>query len=232
MDGTSSASSVLPREVPPVVVPEKRGNSLVEVMILVGVSVVAVAAIGFAAYFYMQWREAQSNLDGKIAAAEAIAREDQQRKAEENFAEREKEPNRRFTGPDDYGSLSFMFPRTWSVYVAKDASKGGDFEAYLNPGQVNEVGQSTINALRVTIINRPVDTVRTTYDGQVRNGKLTQSVFANETITGDKYIGELAPSITGIMVMFKVNDKTAIVRTDAMIFEEDFNRIVQGMTLN
>jgi hypothetical protein len=213
-------------------VPEKKKMSIIEIIILVVVSLIAVTGISFAVYFYIQWDEAQSNVDGKIAEAEAIAREDQQRIAEANFAEREKEPNRRFTGPADYGSLSFMFPRTWSVYVARDASRGGDFEAFLNPGQVNEVGVNTINALRVSIINQPIEIVRMQYDSMVLSGQLTQSVFQNETITGDVFRGEFNPSISGIMVMFKVNDKTAILRTDAMIFEEDFNRVIRGITIN
>jgi len=212
--------------------PMEKKNSIVEIIILVVVSLVAVIAIGFATYFYLQWGEAQTNIDGKIAEAEAIAREDQQRIAEENFAEREKEPNRVFTGPADYGSLSFMFPRTWSVYVAKDASRGGDFEAFFNPGQVNAVAADTINALRMSIINRPIDTVRTTYDGLVKSGKLSQSVFQMGSITGDRYEGEFSTNITGIMIMFKVNDKTAILRTDAMIFSSDFERLIETVTIN
>jgi len=215
---------------PQPVLEEKRKNPLVEIIILVAVSLVAVSAIGLCVYFYLQWSEAQRNVDGKIAEQVAIARDDERRTLEEVFAEREKEPNRVFTGPADYGSVSFMFPRTWSVYVAKDASRGGDFEAFFNPGQVNAVGNDTINALRMQIVNRPIDTVRTTYDNLVRNGRLTQSVFQIDSITGDRYEGEFSPNIVGIMVMFKVYDKTAILRTDAMIFRDDFEKLIETLT--
>ena len=212
---------------------KKRTSSIIETVVLVVVSLIAATAIVFAVYFYLQWNEAQTNVDGKIAEAEAIAREDQQRIAEENFAEREKQPNLQFTGPSDYGSLNFKYPRTWSVYVAKDASQGGDFEAYFNPGQVNAVGTSTINALRFSIINQSIDTVRTQYDSLVKSGKLTHSVIKVGTIEAvDRYEGEFNADITGMMIMFKIPNypQTAVLRADAMIFQTDFDALIQTIT--
>ncbi|MCL1840063.1 hypothetical protein FWF89_03700 [Candidatus Saccharibacteria bacterium] len=233
----AAGAATMPQPMMPVdamAIPEpKRGKgSIIEIIILILVSLIAVAAAGFAVYFYLQWDESRTNVEGQIAEAVAIARADERQIAEEIFAEREKEPNRRFTGPADYGSLSFMFPRTWSVYIARDASIGGDFEAYLHPGEVSEVGQSTINALRVSIINQPIDTVRMMYDAMATTGQLKQSVFQNATITGDRFEGEFNQDITGIMIMFKINDKTAILRTDAMIFRNDFDKLIQTITLN
>jgi len=206
--------------------------SIGELLIMIVASLLAVAGISFAVYFYFQWDEAQTNVDGKIAEAEAIAREDERRIAEEVFAEREKEPNVRFTGPADYGSLSFMFPRTWSVFVEKNAIGGGDFKAYMHPRQVEPIGDYTINALRVSIIDRSIDVVRKEYDALVKSGKLRPSVFKNETISGDRFEGEFNKSIVGIMIMFKINDKTAILRTDAMLFRDDFDKLIQTITLN
>jgi hypothetical protein len=217
---------------PQPLMPEKKRSSVAEIVILVVVSLIAVTAIGLAVYFYVQWREAQTNIDGKVAEAVEIARGDERRMADEFWAEEIKKPFLEFTGPADYGSLSFMFPRTWSVYVAKDASRGGDFEAYFNPGQVNAVGAETINALRMTIINRPIDSVRTTYDNLVKSGKLSQSVFQMGSITGDRYEGEFSTNITGMMIMLKINDKTAILRTDAMIFKGDFERLIETVSLS
>jgi len=230
--GTVVASQPLPTAMPMMAPVEKKKSSILEIIILVIVSLVAVAGIGLAVYFYLQWDESRTNVDGQIAEAVAVAREDQQRMAEENFAQREKEPFLEFLGPTDYGSLSFKFSRTWSVYVAKDASQGGDFEAYFNPGRVNAVGPNTINALRVTIVNQPFETVQTTYDNLVKSGKLTQSVFQLGAITGSRYEGEFNANITGIMVMFKIPNypQTAILRADAMGFRVDFDKLIQTIT--
>lgn len=228
--GGVSAVEAAPSSVP--LPPKKSNATLIETIILVVVSLIAVTAIVFAVMYYTRWDEAQTNLDGKIAAAEAIAREEQQSIDEANFAEREKQPNLQFTGPSDYGSLSFMYPRTWSVYVAKDASKSGDFEAYFNPVQVNAVGSSTINALRMIIYDRSIENVRTSYDNLVKSGKLTTKVFSVGDKTGDWYEGAFNNDITGAMVMFKINDKTAVIRTDANIFRSDFDALVQTITFN
>ena len=214
------------------VVGEKKRGALVEIVILVGVSLVAVAGIAFAVYFYLQWDEVRTNVDGRIAEETAIAREDERRIAEDVFAEREKRPFLEFAGPSDYGTLSFMYPRTWSVFVEKDARNGGDFVAYFNPVQVNPVGQATINALRLTIHDRPIETVRTTYDNLVRSGKLTMSVFRVGDRTGDRYDGAFNNDIVGSMVMLKINDKTAILRTDAEIFRDDFEVLIQTIRFN
>ena len=73
--------------------------------------------------------------------AVAEAKKEQATLDEDKFAQREKEPNRQFVGPDDYGRLTFDYPKTWSVYVARDTSRGGTYEAYLNPITVPPVCQ-------------------------------------------------------------------------------------------
>lgn len=200
--------------------------SLIETIVLIVVCIIAAAAIVFAVIFFLQYDESKTNVDGKINAAVATAVEEQKSIDESNFAEREKLPNSEFVGPSDYGSLSFMYPKTWSIYVSRDASNGGDFEAYFNPIQVNQISESTINALRVYIYDRPIDQVRTQYDSLVRNGSLTSSVYTVGDITGTKYEGAFSPNITGIALMIKINDKTAIIRTDAEIFRKDFETLI------
>jgi hypothetical protein len=48
-------------------------------------------------------------------------------KPEYVILEREKYPYKTFSGPEDYGKLTFEYPKTWSVYIAAAANKGGDF---------------------------------------------------------------------------------------------------------
>jgi hypothetical protein len=207
-------------------------GTIIETIVLIAVCLVAAVAIVLAVVFYLQWDEAQTNVDGKVDAAVATAAEEQKSIDEANFAEREKLPNNEFVGPSDYGSLSFMYPKTWSIYVAKDASTGGDFEAYFNPVQVNPISEKTINALRVYIYDRPIDQVRTQYDALVRNGSLTSSVYTVGDITGTKYEGAFSQDITGIAVMIKINDKTAVIRTDAEIFRKDFETLISTIRKN
>ena len=207
-------------------------GTIIETIILIAVCLVAAAAIVFAVIFFLRWNEAESNIDGKISAAVASAVEEQRAADEANFAEREKLPNLEFVGPADYGSVSFMYPRTWSIFVNRDASDGGDFEAFFNPVQVNPVSENTINALRFSILNRPIDQVHAQYDALVRNGDLTSRVYTVGGITGTLYEGAFNPFITGIALVMKINDKTAIIRTDAEIFRQDFTKLITTIRAN
>ena len=159
--------------------PEKKKDisGLVKTIVIIIVSLIAVTFIGLFIWMYMQYDEAQSDLDGKLAIAAAEARDEQATKDEEEFREREKYPYKTFSGPADYGQLTFEYPKTWSVYVAADASSGGDFNAYFNPIQVDAVGKDTINALRVTIRNKGFDDVVEEYQKAMDNYSCSSDII-------------------------------------------------------
>ena len=78
-------------------------------------------------------------------------------------------------GPEDYGRLTFQYPKNWSVYVDKDVTKGGTYSAYLNPVTVPPVSSSQQYALRVTIEEKDYDKVLASYDASVKKGDLSSS---------------------------------------------------------
>lgn len=213
---------------------QKPKSSIVETIVLISVCVLAAIAIVLAVIFFLQWNEAKSNVDGKVDAAVATLEEEIISAEEAKCAEREALPNNEFTGPSDYGSLNFMYPKTWSIYIAKDASSGGDFDAYFNPGGVNPVSDDTINALRFHIYNKPFDEVISSYANLVKRGSLTSSTCAiiDSTTACNRYEGAFTKNITGIAVLIKVNDKTALLRTDSTNFKADFDKLVATITIN
>ena len=113
--------------------PKKDIAGLVKTVVIVIVSLIAVTFIGLFIWMFVQYNDVQTDVDGQIAAAVAVAKDEQAMEDEAEFLEREKYPYKTFSGPTDYGQLTFEYPKTWSVYVAKDAANGGDFEAYFNP---------------------------------------------------------------------------------------------------
>ena len=125
----------------------------------IGLIILVLGAGSLAIWAYVNYTEAKTDIDGKVAAAVAEAKRAQAEEDEAKFAEREKEPRREFIGPDDYGRLSFTYPKTWSVYVAKDARKGGDYEAFLHPIQVPSLEQQATQqvALRLQIVDKDYD---------------------------------------------------------------------------
>ncbi|HEY1085192.1 MAG TPA: hypothetical protein VGE34_00515 [Candidatus Saccharimonadales bacterium] len=212
---------------------QEQGNvsgSLIAV-ILLAIGLVAVA--GLSIWLYVQYSDQKNNVDAKVQAAEAEAVKDTQEKDEAKFAEREKEPNADFIGPDDYGRLTFKYPKTWSVYVAKDVTRGGNFEAYLNPKTVPPVGEASQRfALRVVIQNQEYDRVIATYDGQVKKGDLKSSTVSANGVSGTRLDGSFSKDIRGAVVMFKLRDKTISVFTDADTFKPDFEKIIQTIEFN
>ena len=216
--------------------PEKKDTEdLIKIIIIIIVSLVAITFIGLFIWMNIEYTEARSDVDGQIAVAVAAARDEQSQKDEAEFLEREKYPYRTFSGPVDYGQLTFEYPKTWSVYVAADAATGGDYNAYLNPIQVEAVGKDTINALRVTIRDKSFDDVTSEYQRFLERDKSELSVesITISGFTANRYTGKIPNTeLNGYIVIFKIRDKTAIVQTDSVLFREDFDKLINTITFN
>ena len=202
-------------------------------LILIAVlSVLFLIAGSLAIWAYVNYNEQKTNVDGKIDLAVAEARKDQAEIEAEKFAEREKEPNRQFVGPDDYGRLTFDYPKTWSVYVAKDISEGGTYQAFLNPVTVPPVSDKQQFSLRVSIEQTDYDQVLKTYDARIKKGDLRSGGFSANGHNGIRFDGNFSKDIRGSAVVMKLRDKTVTVRTDADTFKPDFDKLIQTINFN
>lgn len=205
-------------------------RNLIETIILVAACLIAVTFIGLFIWKYLEWDNIKTDVDGQIDAAVAMAVSENTTKLENEFLEREQYPYKTFSGPADYGSVSFEFPKTWNTYIALDAVNGGNFEAYLNPGEVQPVSQQTINALRVQILNQTFENTARTYDGLVQNSQLTVTTRAIGNTVANVYVGVLPSGLHGIVTIFKVRDKTVLLQTDAELFAEEYYRLLDTVT--
>ena len=217
------------------VMPRPRGTGLGKTIAIIALSLVALTFVGLFVWMFVQYDEARTDVDGQIATAVAKARDEQAEKDEAEFLEREKYPYKTFSGPVDYGELGFEYPKTWSVYIEKDAANGGDFQAYLSPTQIDPVSDSTIYALRVQIVNRNFEDVIGSYEGALKNKEkpLTVSSVIVGGATANLYEGAIpGTEFNGYILVLKIRDKTAILRTDSMLFEEDFKKLIDTITFN
>lgn len=199
---------------------------------VIGLSVLVVAAVSVAIWAFINYNEQKTNVDGKVSLAVAEAKKEQGDVDEAKFAEREKQPNRQFVGPDDYGRLTFDYPKTWSAYIAKDVSKGGDFEAYLNPITVPPVSSLQQYALRVAIEEKDYDQVVKSYEPLVKKGDLRSSVTSANGNNGTRLDGNFSKDIRGSAVIYKIRDKTVTLRTDADTFKPDFENLIKTINFN
>lgn len=226
------------KQLPVEPVVSKDVSGLIKTIIIIALSLVSVTFIGLFVWMLVQYNDVQSDVQGQIDKEVARAKDEQATKMEAEFLEREKYPYKTFAGPVDYGQLTFEYPKTWSVYVAAAATTGGNFNAYFNPNQVDAVGKDTVNALRVTILNESFDKVTESYQREMKakNSTLTMetvTIGKNNDITANRYTGTIpSTELSGLIVTFKIRDKTAILQTDSMLFQADFDKLLGTVIFN
>jgi len=218
---------------PPVnnyVIPGKSSKKWLILTIVFIITTLAAAGVGV--WAYMNYLDQKDNTDVKISTAVTAGVKEQADKDAADFLEKEKQPNRQFAGPDDYGRLSFDYPKTWSIYVDKDASSGTTYAAYFNPVSVPPVAASTQYALRVLIEQKDYDNVLSSYSPLVKKGDLVSSAVKADDTDGTRFDGSFTKDIRGSAVVFKIRDKTVTVRSDAGTFKGDFDALISTITFN
>jgi hypothetical protein len=218
---------------PPVnnIAPEKHhiNGWLIATIVLI---LVATGLIALSVWLYFNYNGQKTNVDGKIETAVSAAKKDQVNLDNIKQTESEKLPNRQFVGPDDYGRVTFDYPKTWSVYVDQDATDGGTFEAYLNPITVPPISSSQQYALRVIIEQKDYDKAIASYNSSVKNGDLKASSVVADGNSGTRLDGTFSEDVRGSAVLFKIRDKTLTIRTDATTFAPDFDKLVATIKFN
>lgn len=201
--------------------------------IIVGLVVSVLTAVTFVGLFiwiWGQWSDLSKDFEAKVDAEVAVAVSENTAKMQAEFEEERKIPYNTFTGPVDYGALSFSYPKTWSVYEVKDGAAGEDFEAYLNPERVSAV--ETIYALRVSILNKTYDTVVGEYQEKVQEGDLALTTVQVNGQTANRYEGRIDEDRVGIFTVVKIRDKTAVIQTDAETFRADYDALMGTVVFN
>ena len=208
---------------------------LVKTIAIIALSLALVTFIGLFVWVLSEYNDLNSDVQGKISVAVAKAKDETAAQKEAEFLYREKQPLRTFVGPEDYGQLTFQYPKTWSVYVADPATNGGDFNAYFNPVQVDTVAKDTINALRVSIVNKAFDVVAAEYQKAMekKDSNLTMESVTVNGFSANRYTGTIPNTdLSGYIIIFKIRDKTAIVQTDSVLFADDYNKLIETIKFN
>lgn len=210
------------------------GIALVLSDIILVIALIAAAVFGW--WAFQQRQDYKNNFDKKVSQEIAKAEAAQKTQLENEFAEREKSPNKTFKGSATYGSITFEYPKTWSGYVDQSSSNA-PINGYFFPDIVPAVnsGSSTppAFALRVELIDTDYDQIVKQFDSQIQQGKLTAAAYvppkmskAANVQTGMRFEGELEQNIQGSMVVIKVRDKTLKIYTQSTRYSSDFNNVV------
>ncbi len=210
----------------------ERGGVSVSTISIIGLIVLVLVTGSLAIWAYLSFTEQKTDVDGKISLAVAKAKNEQAEADEAKFAEREKQPLRQFVGPDDFGRLTFDYPKTWSAHVSHDGAKGGAYEAYLNPVVVPPISADQQFSLRVTIEEKDYDQVVKSYASLVKKGDLRSSATSANGNNGTRLDGNFSKDIRGSAVIYKIRDKTVTLRTDADTFKPDFENLIKTINFN
>jgi len=209
----------------------ERGGISVHTLVIIGLSVFTVAFAGLSVWAYVNYMDQKNNVDAKINSAVADAEKKLGDDLEKKFIEREKEPLKSFTGPSDYGTLSFKYPKTWSLYVSNDGTKDNGYEAFFSPGAVPSVDASTSRyALHVAIVDDTYEDVLDDYENLVKKGDLKTSATKANGQNGTRLDGSFSKDIRGAAVIYKIRGQTAIIQTDADTFKGDFDALIQTIS--
>ena len=193
----------------------------------IGCLILFLIAGSLAIWAYMQYSHEKSNVDSKVEIEVAKGKSEQAESDQKKFSEEAKNPRIEFVGPSEYGRVSFMYPRTWSVYIENDGSNRGDYKAYLNPVAVPSASNKASRfALRLEIINKNLDTVLNDYQSRLKKGELTSSSTEFNGISATRIDGTFEKELRGSVVLMKVRDKTIRFSTDADTFKPDFQTIL------
>lgn len=209
----------------------QRGAITPSVVVISVLSVFAVAFAGLSIWAFVNYMDQKNNVDAKVATAVATAEKTLGDDLEKKFIEREKEPLKSFSGPADYGTLGLKYPKTWSLYVSNDGSKGTGYEAFLSPGAVPSVSDNNSRyALHIAIVNDSYEDVLDDYESLVKKGSLSTTAIKANDKNGTRLDGNFSKDIRGAAVVFKIRDKTAVIQTDADTFKPDFDALIQTIT--
>lgn len=193
----------------------------------IGGLTLAAIATALAVWAYMAFNEQKTDVDGKVKVAVAEAKKEQSEADYKKFQEDYKNPRLEFVGPAEYGRVSFMYPRTWSVYVGQDGSDRKDYKAYLHPVSVPSItNQASRFAFRVEILNQDFDKVLEGYQQQLKKGELTSSTPEFNGNASTRLDGAFTKELRGSVVLMRVRDKTIRFSTDADTFKPDFQAIL------
>ncbi len=201
-------------------------------VVAVILAITLTGALAFGAWAFMGMQANKSDLDEKIATAEKVAVKKAETAKETEFAEREKDPFKNFTGSATFGSLSYDFPKTWSVFLEEKAS-GTVLDFYGHPGVVKGTDKTNSFALRVQIISTSYDKEAEKMQKLVESGKATATAFIPKNVPtglGVRVVGEVVTDKQGVMILLPQRDKTIKIWTESPDYYSDFDKIIE--TLN
>lgn len=216
----------------PIIPIESHSTRSTSLGIIIGFSVTLVFLIGFiifSAWAYTGRQDYKNNADQKIAAAVEAAREEEAALKDAQFAEAVKYPFKEYDGPEPYGSVKVVYPKTWSAVVS-ETDNSIPVEGIFHPNYIPGLDSGAAFALRVRVIEKSYEDSLKSYDAAAKKGKVKAVPYSLPkvpTVSGTRLEGEIDKfSKNGSMVLLPLRDKTLEITTLSSDFVKDFDSII------
>jgi hypothetical protein len=191
-----------------------------------------IAAIGFGGWAFSSRQDYKNNVDGKIATAVTIAKQQESSAKDKQFVEDEKKPLRIYNGPGTYGSISLSYPKTWSGVVDETGTGGNNalLNGYFYPGivpSISDTNTSTAFAFRMQVLNQGYSDVLQTFQGRDKPPTITPYALPRlPKVVGARVQGQIFGEDNpkaGDLVILPLRSYTLEIWTEGTQFENDFN---------
>lgn len=219
---------MMPAPQPTVAPVQKKGHAL-EIALIVFIFLIGAGAIAGAAYCQSQFSTLNANVMTDRSKRVDDAKAAQKILDDQAYENRNASNTKEFTGPSDFGAITFKYPKSWKVYLENNDDSNPTYTAYFSPEYVPPTSGSYSFALSFKIVNQEYNKYLQTLDQR----KLISTQpwnNPNNTLTGSKITGKLDEKTeqpNGSEIVIRVNNYTAIVRTDDYDkYGEDYDEII------
>jgi hypothetical protein len=217
---------------PPSYKSSKSGNKYVVTIIL---TILLLGSAGFGIWAYGQAQDYKHKSDQKTATAVEAAKNLQAAQLQAQFDDQLKLPYKEYQGSPTYGSISFNYPKSWSVYDDSNSSSQ-PVDAYFHPEIVPSTQSKTAYALRVELVNTDYSQVLQTFDSSISAGEVSAKAYVPKKLVGMANVtpgvylsGKINPDNSeqhGYMMVIKARDKTLRIYTESTKYKIDFDKTV------
>ncbi len=182
----------------------------------------------FGVWAFSGMQNYKNNTDLKVKDAVVLAVQKAVTAKDVEFASKEKLPTRIYRGASTYGSLTFSYPKTWSVYSVKP-SNGMPLDLYFSPLVVPDISSGQSYALRVQITSTFYSKEAASIADLVTKGTMKAQAFRPKNVKnvlGLKAEGTIKKGKQGGLVLLPLRDRSIKLFTESQEFVNDFNNIV------
>lgn len=206
------------------------GAANVFLIVSIVLLVFLIGAVGFATWSFTGYQDYKSNYDLKLAEQNQKTIKDTEARKDAEFLEKEKEPLKAYKGPNQYGTLTIKYPKTWSAYIDdQNNTSSAPVMNYFHPDVVPVIGRTTAYALTVKVTSEEYDDIVRQYDDRVKRGLVTVTPYTVNkvpSVNGVRIDGQITEDKKGSMVLVRLRDKRLILTCQSEQYMKDFNDII------